>query len=327
MNKTAVVILNWNGIKHLKQFLPSVTQFSPEAEIYVADNGSSDQSIEFLKEFYPTIKIVALEKNYGFCEGYNKALSQINAKYYVLLNSDVEVTPNWLPPLISELENNPNIAACQPKILNYLQKDQFEYAGAAGGQIDILGFPYCRGRKFDKTEQDKGQYNDKTKIFWASGACLCIRSDVYHQNEGLDNSFFAHMEEIDFCWRLINQGYTIYYTAQSTVYHLGGGTLNKNNPAKTYLNFRNNLFLLHKNLPSKYLLIIIFTRMVIDGLLAFFLLFQQGKSHFIAVIKAHIDYYKNIQQLNQKRKKLKNNTIPNEIYRGSILIEHLIKKK
>lgn len=330
MPSIAVVILNWNGKEYLKQFLPSVVEYSPQARIIVADNGSTDESIFFLEANFPTVEIIRLNQNYGFCEGYNRALAQLNTDYFVLLNSDLQVTEGWLESMISLLETNKNVAACQPKILSYSEPTQFEYAGAAGGFIDQWGYPFCRGRIFSTLEQDLGQYNDNVEIFWATGACLLIRAEVYKQINGLDADFFTHMEEIDLCWRLINNGHQIYYCSNSTVYHVGGGTLNKTNPQKTYLNFRNNLFLLHKNLPQRLLFKTIFIRLLFDGLASVQMLFEWKLTHIWAVVRAHWAYFKNIPMLNKKRKIAKVNTliiVPSIIYRGSIVIDYFLRKR
>ena len=266
MKKIAVVILNWNGAKLLEQFLPSVIAYSEEATIYVADNASTDTSIEIIQSKFPQITIIKNEGNYGFAKGYNVALQQVEEDYYALVNSDIEVTKNWLAPILSIFDNEPNIGIIQPKILDYKNKAYFEYAGAAGGYIDQFGYPYCRGRMFDTLEKDHGQYNDDVDIFWASGACLFIRKDIYRKLNGFDDDFFAHQEEIDLCWRAFNMGYTARYTSKSVVYHVGGATLNEGNPRKTFLNFRNSLLMLTKNLPERKLFIILFLRLCLDGL-------------------------------------------------------------
>ena len=246
MTKTAVVILNWNGKKFLEQFLPYVIKHSSsDAEVIVADNASNDDSVEFLKNNYPEIQIINNNENGGFSKGYNEALSKIDAEYYVLLNSDIEVTENWIKPIIDLMDSDKSIAVCQPKLRSYHQKEMFEYAGAAGGFIDKYGYPFCRGRIFNSIEVDNGQYDDTCEVFWATGAAMFVRAELYHKFGGLDNDFFAHMEEIDFCWRLKNEGYKIMYCADSVVYHVGGGTLPKNSSRKTFLNFRNNFNLLY----------------------------------------------------------------------------------
>ncbi len=302
MNNIAVVILNFNGEKFLVKFLPILLQNTPqETIIYVADNASTDTSIALLDSNFPTIKIIRLSQNYGFAEGYNQALKQIKAQYYILLNSDVEVTSNWLPPLIEILQKE-NIAACQPKILAYYDKNSFEHAGAAGGFIDTFGYPFCRGRIVDNLELDLGQYNTDIKVFWATGACLAIKADLFHKYGGFDPDFFAHMEEIDLCWRLQLAGYEIAYTSKSVVYHVGGGTLPKANPFKTYLNFRNGLSMIYKNLPKKNLFWNIFTRLILDGIISLGYLFKGQFLDFFAVIKAHFSFYWQLKKLKQKRK-------------------------
>lgn len=299
----AIVILNWNGKKLLQDFLPSVVTCSPEASIYVADNASTDDSISYLKTQYPDINIIKNKENGGYAKGYNDALKHVNADIFCLLNNDVEVTENWLLPIISEFKNNPNTAIIQPKIKDYKNKTHFEYAGAAGGFIDKYGYPYCRGRIFDTIEEDKNQYNDTTTIFWASGACLFIKRDVFNELEGFDDMFFAHMEEIDLCWRAFNLGYTTKYVGKSTIYHLGGATLQNTNPKKTYLNFRNSLFMLTKNI-KKSLFSLIFTRLVLDGIAGVKFLFAFKPTHTFAIIKAHFSYYYHLPKLLKQRKKL-----------------------
>lgn len=306
MAKVAVVILNYNGVNFLEKFLPSVLANCPQyAEVIVADNASTDQSIIFLEENYPTLKIIKNQTNGGFAEGYNLALAQVEAEYFVLLNSDIEVTPNWIEPIIELMDSNKTIAACQPKILAYAEKTKFEYAGGAGGFIDRWGYAFCRGRVFDFIEEDNGQYNDTIECFWASGACLFVRANLYNQVGGLDAKFFAHQEEIDLCWRLKNMGYKIMACGNSSVYHVGGGTLAMGSPFKTYLNFRNSLYLLFKNLPIAKLLPVLLVRMVLDGIAAIrFALLGQG-SHFWAVFRAHIAFYTSLGWLVARRKALK----------------------
>ncbi|RNI22715.1 glycosyltransferase family 2 protein [Rufibacter latericius] len=297
-----MVILNWNGRRWLEQFLPSVLENSPKAEVVVADNASSDDSLSFLRQQYPQVRTISLPENYGFCEGYNQALRQVEATYYVLLNSDVEVTPNWLDPLVNLLEENPKIAACQPKIKSFYQKTHFEYAGAAGGFLDAYGYPFCRGRLFDTLEEDHGQYDDVRPVFWATGACLFIRSAAYWQAGGLEKEFFAHMEEIDLCWRLQNLGYEIYYQSQSTVYHVGGGTLPKANPRKTFLNFRNGAALLYKNLNEEELNKILYTRLVLDGVAATQYFVKGNWKEVQAIYKAHRNFFAQMAFWKEKRK-------------------------
>ncbi|HPI79346.1 MAG TPA: glycosyltransferase family 2 protein [Cyclobacteriaceae bacterium] len=268
MSRTAVVILNYNGKELLEKFLPSVIGFSGDAQIIVADNQSTDGSRAFLQQAFPGVALIAIPSNLGFCGGYNFALRQVEAEYYVLLNSDVEVTANWLSPIVSLLDNDAATGAVQPKILSYRNKKQFEYAGAAGGFIDWLGYPFCRGRIFDVLEEDQGQYDDTTPIFWASGACMAIRASLYHSMGGLDETFFAHMEEIDLCWRLNRAGHKVMYCGNSTVYHVGGATLHKSNPKKAYYNFRNGMITLIKNLGKAQLAITLPIRLVLDWMAA-----------------------------------------------------------
>ncbi|MBU8892581.1 MAG: glycosyltransferase family 2 protein [Bacteroidales bacterium] len=332
MLKTAVVILNWNGKKYLEQFLPVLIKHTsnPETEIIIADNASKDDSIDFLNKNYPELRQIILDNNYGYTGGYNKALDQIEAEYFVLLNSDIEVSENWLTPMVTLMDSDHTIAACQPKIKSYYNKDSFEYAGAAGGFIDKYGYPFCRGRVLDVIEEDKGQYDDACDIFWATGASLFIRAEVYKKANGLDDDFFAHMEEIDLCWRLKNMGYRIVYNPESVIYHVGGGTLPNNSPFKLYLNYRNNLFLLYKNLPKGKLFPVLFSRIILDGLSAIIFLLKFSFSSFNAVSKAHIHFYKSIRTLSKKRKKLLMNITVNnhkEIYSRSIVIDYFLKKK
>ncbi|MBC5838061.1 glycosyltransferase family 2 protein [Flavobacterium muglaense] len=287
----AVVILNWNGVALLEQFLPSFIQYSPEATIYLADNASTDASVSYVKTHFPTVQIVTNDVNLGFAGGYNEALKKIDASVYALVNSDIQVTENWLQPIIATFEKEPKTAIIQPKILDFKNKAFFEYAGAAGGYIDKYGYPYCRGRIFDTVEKDNGQYNDEREIFWATGACFFIRSAVYHELEGFDADFFAHQEEIDLCWRALNKGYKIKYNYKSTVYHVGGATLQLGNPKKTYLNFRNSLLMLTKNLPKEKLYFILFIRMLLDGVAGVQFIFKGKFSHFAAILKAHFSFY------------------------------------
>jgi len=299
--KIAVVILNWNGIKLLEQFLPSVINYSPEATIYVADNASTDASVAFVKSHFPSVQIIQNAENFGFAQGYNEALKHMDAEYYALINSDIEVTPNWLQPIISLFESEPNIAIIQPKIRDYKNKAAFEYAGAAGGFIDQYGYPFCRGRIFETLEKDNQQYEDECSIFWASGACFFIRSTVFHDLKGFDADFFAHQEEIDLCWRAINKGHQIKYTSKSTVYHVGGATLAQGNPQKTYLNFRNSLVMLLKNLPKSSLFQVLFLRMLLDGLAGIQFLLKGKFSHFWAILRAHYSFYRLFSKNYKKR--------------------------
>jgi len=303
--KTAVVVLNWNGKEWLEKFLPNLVNHSQVATVFVADNASTDDSVDYVKINFPTVKIIVNAINGGYAKGYNDVLKQINAEYFVLINSDIEVTAGWLSPIISLMDSDKQIASCQPKILNYNSKTKFEYAGASGGFIDNLGYPFCRGRIFDDLEQDKGQYNDAVEVFWATGACFFVRSNHFWELGGLDEDFFAHQEEIDLCWRLKNKGYKIMVQPKSVVYHVGGGTLNASSPFKTHLNFRNNLFMLFKNLPISYLFTTIPMRLVLDGVAALtFLNKEKGLEHVLAIAKAHFSFYFAIPNLIAKRQKI-----------------------
>jgi len=303
--KIAIVILNWNGKQLLEKFLPSIVNYSTidNVEIYVADNASTDDSISFIEKKYPLIKIVKNKHNGGYAKGYNDALKHIKADVYGLVNSDIEVTENWLPPIISTFENETTTAIIQPKILDYKNKNLFEYAGAGGGFIDEFGYPYCRGRIFSELEFDLGQYNDTSEIFWASGACFFIRSNVFNQLEGFDEDFFAHQEEIDLCWRAENTQQTIKYVGDSTVYHVGGATLKEESPRKSFLNFRNSLFSLAKNLPTSKLIPIIFGRLVLDAIAGVKFLFELRPIHTLAIIRAHFSFYYYLPKMLKKRKK------------------------
>lgn len=287
MDKVAIVILNWNGKRMMEKYLPSVLEYSLGAQVYVADNASTDGSLEWLHIYYNKVKTIVLEQNYGFAEGYNRALKQVEAEYYVLLNSDVEVTHHWLEPLVEYMDTHQEVAACQPKLLSYVDKDKFEYAGAAGGFIDRFGYPFCRGRLFDTVEADNGQYDTKEEVLWATGACLLIRSTDYWKADGLDGRFFAHNEEIDLCWRLRIMRRKIVCLPDSVVYHLGGGTLPKGNPRKTFLNFRNNLTMLYKCLPDKDLRYVMRWRWVLDYLAAWqTLILNRNYGDFKAIYQA-----------------------------------------
>ena len=317
MTKVAVVILNYNGQKFLETFLPSVVENNDGYEIIIADNASTDNSIDFLKSNYSNIKVIQLTNNEGFAGGYNNALQKIEAEYYVLLNSDVEVSSNWTKPIIDLMDNNTSIAACQPKIRSYHQKTHFEYAGAAGGYIDWLGYPFCRGRVFDSYEQDLGQYDDTKEVFWATGACMFVRAKVFHDLGGFDTHFFAHMEEIDLCWRMKNAGHQIFYCSNSTIFHVGGGTLHKSNPRKTFLNYRNGLAMLYKNLPTNKLVTTIFLRLILDGISGIKLLLGGSFADFWAVIKAHFAFYAMIPKLKRSSPKE-----VSQIYQKSIVWEY-----
>lgn len=331
LTHTAVVILNYNGRIWLEKFLPSVLTHSGNSRIIVADNHSTDDSISFLNAHFPSVDRIEIPANLGFCGGYNFALSQINEKYYVLLNSDVEVTSGWIEPVIQLLENNSRIAAVQPKILSYSNKDHFEYAGAAGGFIDTLGYPFCRGRIFDETEKDHGQYDDTRQVFWATGACLFIRNQSYHQLNGLDEDFFAHMEEIDLCWRLQDAGYEVYYQGQSKVYHVGGGTLAVSNPRKTYFNFRNGLSLIFKNLSGSELIWKFPLRLSLDWIASFKFLIQGSAKDCKAVWRAHFDFFKGLKKELSKRKARLRNANTNQnlpmIYNRLLIVDYFILKK
>ena len=294
MKKVAVVILNWNGLKLLQEFLPSVCAHTPAhlADVVVADNGSTDGSVEWLQKEYPDVTIIAMHENHGYARGYNLAINELSHQYVVLLNSDVEATPDWLTPLLDYCESHPDVGACQPKLLSYRDKKAFEYAGAAGGFLDKYGYPYCRGRLFFTVENDEGQYDTPAEIFWATGACLFMRREVYLQAGGLDESFFAHMEEIDLCWRVKLLGYKIMTIPDSTMYHLGGATLASTSPRKTYLNFRNNLLMLYKNLPRKEGRTILFLRRLLDTVALMRYILGREWSHAHAVWVAHNHFRK-----------------------------------
>lgn len=327
--KCSVIILNWNGADMLRKFLPSVVQYStiPDCEVVVADNGSTDNSLEVLKDF-PTVRIITFDKNYGFAEGYNKALEQTDAEYSILLNSDVEVTDGWLTTLLDYMDAHQEVAACQPKILAYNHKTHFEHAGAAGGYIDILGYPYCRGRIMDYVEEDKGQYDTIADIFWATGACLCIRTDIYKKEGGLDADFFAHMEEIDLCWRLNARGYKLVCIPQSVVYHVGGGALSYENPRKTFLNFRNNLLLLYKNLPLCRLWWVMIVRFFLDYVAALQYLLTDKSKNAKAVFDARIAYCKLRKEYKNKRYenvRKSQSAVPQSISNRSIIFDYHIK--
>ena len=338
MKRIAVVILNWNGRAMLERFMPSVTAHSACAEIIVADNGSTDDSVDFLRTNYPHVRLILFDRNYGFAGGYNKALEQVEADYYVLLNSDVECTPRWIEGVTDMLEEYPEIAVAQPKLLMYDRKDTFEYAGGAGGFIDSYGYPFCRGRLFNSLEQDHGQYDNPCDIFWATGAAMFVRASVWHQLGGLDADFFAHMEEIDFCWRVHNAGYRVAYCPRSTVYHVGGGTLPKSNPFKTQLNFRNNLSMLYKNLPDNrrsrpngsnlisWRWWVLTTRMWLDRVAALKFLLEGHKGEYQAVRKAHREYRAWKQDLQHKREAIKPKQVAC-VYRGLLLLEYYLLRR
>ncbi len=326
--RIAIVILNWNGKELLHQFLPSIIEHSQikDCDIYVADNASTDNSTDFIRLKFPTIKIIQNQSNDGYAKGYNDALQHIDADVYALVNSDIEVTENWLVPIISEFELNPTTSIIQPKIKDFNNRAFFEYAGAGGGYIDKYGFPYCRGRIFNTIEKDTQQYDDTRSIFWASGACFFIRKEVFDKLNGFDESYFAHQEEIDLCWRASQLNYEIKYVGTSTVYHVGGATLNESNPKKTYLNFRNSLRTMVKNLPSSSLLTTLLTRLTFDGIAAIRFLFQLKFLHFWAIMKSHVNFYWNLRTILKNRKKhLQKKKNYYEV--KSIIWQYYIKKK
>ena len=325
----AVVILNYNGIHFLKQFLPNVFEHSKEATVYVIDNGSTDGSHEYLKSL-TNVSIIRSEKNLGYTGGYNFGLKQLNEPFWVLINSDIEVTSGWLKAPIELLKNNEQFAVCQPKLLDLNQRAKFEYAGAAGGFIDYYGYPFCKGRLFETIEEDKNQYNTTEEIFWASGACLFIKSDIFKKVGGFDENYFAHMEEIDLCWRIKNHGYKIMYEPKSAVYHLGGGTLNKANPKKTYLNFRNNLSTILKNHPSRFLFFIIKFRLFLDGIAALKFLLEGYPSLVWQVLKAHFVFYSWIPRLLKERRlqpRQKIATTDKTLFKGNVVWCYFVKKQ
>jgi len=329
---TAIVILNWNGEMYLQKFLPVLIQNTTQAgvEIIVADNASTDSSLSILKAKFPTVRTIILDRNYGFAGGYNKALAQVEADYFVLLNSDVEVTGDWLETMLEYMNSHLNIAACQPKILSYDQPTYFEHAGAAGGYIDRYGFPFCRGRVLGVAEEDKGQYDSIVDIFWATGACLMIRSRVFREVGGLDDDFFAHMEEIDLCWRLKSRGYRIVCIPESSVFHVGGGALGYESPYKTYLNFRNNLLMLYKNLPSGLLKKIMFSRFIFDYAAALQLFITGKPKNAMIIFKARRDYKKMRPDFVEKRNqnmKLSTTDTKSDIYQKSIVLDYFLKGK
>ncbi|MBN1950439.1 MAG: glycosyltransferase family 2 protein [Bacteroidales bacterium] len=330
--KVAVVILNWNGRSYLERFLPSVVNHSSgsDTSIVIVDNNSTDDSCEFIGKKYPRVELIRFHQNHGFARGYSLALPQIAADYYVLLNSDVEVTENWLAPMVDLMERQPGVAAVMPRIRSYANRDYFEYAGAAGGFIDRYGYPFCRGRILSTIERDEGQYDESSEIFWASGACMVLRASAYSRTGGLDGDFFAHMEEIDLCWRLKRLGYSIHYCADSVVYHVGGGTLPNDNPRKLYYNYRNSLYLLFKNVSYSGFFTILLPRMILDGVSAAVYLLQ-GKFLFaISVLRAHIRFYLSLRMLVNKRRifnKIIAKAHVSMIYDGSIVLAYFLKGK
>lgn len=327
----AVVILNFNGKLLLQKFLPEVIQHSESALIYIIDNSSTDDSILYLKEYYPKIRLIELKENYGFAKGYNEGLKKINADYFILLNSDVEVTSDWINPVINIMEKDKTIGAAQPKILSYNCKSEFEYAGACGGFIDKYGYPFCRGRIFNTLEKDNGQYNDPIEVFWGTGACLFVRASVYNELNGFDDLYFAHMEEIDLCWRIKNTGHKIMAIPQSVVYHVGGGTLDKLSPRKTFLNFRNSLLSLTKNNTSGSLFLKVVIRLLLDGIAGAKFLIEGNAKHTWAVLRAHFSFYANLNyalQLRKEIRQLKNyKPATKQIYERSIVFDYFLRDK
>nr|WP_299342128.1 glycosyltransferase family 2 protein [Allomuricauda sp.] len=301
--KIAVIILNWNGKSLLEKFLPSVLAHSGDADIYVVDNASSDGSVELVKELFPSVQIIQNEVNGGFAKGYNDGLKHVNADVYCLLNSDVEVTSEWITPIEETFLTFPEVAIIQPKILDLKRRDHFEYAGAAGGFIDKLGYPFCRGRIFQALEKDNGQYDDTTEVFWATGACMFIKSSVFWSLGGFDEDYFAHQEEVDLCWRAKNMGHKVFYVGKSHVFHLGGSTLDNMNPKKTFLNFRNSLYSITKNLPRRKATLIILSRLLLDGIAALRFIFQLRFLHCLAILRAHVSFYVNFRKMYKKREK------------------------
>lgn len=327
MRELSIVILNWNGCNYLRQFLPSVTAFSGDARIILADNASTDDSVYFVRENYPAVEIIVNIENGGFAKGYNDALKHVKSKYYLLLNSDIEVTENWLSPLLERMTDD-SVAGCQPKVLSYHNKHHFEHAGASGGYLDVDYFPFCRGRIFDSIEADEHQYDGATEVFWATGAALLIRSEVYHRLGGFDESFFAHMEEIDLCWRAKKLGYSFHVEPKSIVYHVGGGTLSYMSPRKTYLNFRNSLYMIVKN-HEGLLFPKLFSRMCLDGIAGVRFLVKGELKNLWAVLTSHFSMYANLSTLLKKRKEIRksvNNSNKNGYYKGSILWAYYFKR-
>lgn len=331
MKKLAVVILNWNGEKMLEEYLPSVINSCPEyAEVILADNASTDNSVRFVQENYPDLRIIVNQENHGFARGYNDALKGVNHEYIVLLNSDIETPKNWIEPVFDFMESNPDVGIAMPKIHQIADKNSYEYAGAGGGFIDKLGYPFCRGRLFDTLEKDNGQYNTNLEVFWATGACMFVRNDLFKKLGGLDEFFFAHMEEIDFCWRAKRAGHQVYSIGNAHVYHLGGGTLKKLNPKKTYLNFRNNLLMLIKNHPSKGFASTIFKKLILDGIAGVKFLLQGNIGHTIAIIKAHFSMYANFSKYMKIRKQLQKDygdAPVSKVYQNLIIWDYFKKKK
>ncbi len=323
MNTIAIVILNWNGRALLEEFLPVMLRYSQGAQIYVADNASTDGSVSYIQQEFPEVSIIRNKENYGFALGYNEALQEVEEDIYVLVNSDIEVTDGWLDPILELFENDPETAIVQPKILDYYKRTHFEYAGAAGGFIDKYGFPFCRGRIFETLEEDHGQYNDVIDIFWASGACFFIRKQVFRELGGFDADFFAHQEEIDLCWRAFNKNYKAKYCGLSTVYHMGGATLQTGSPRKTFLNFRNSLWMMLKNLPARSLFPVLFLRLSQDGMAGISFLAKGKPAHLWAVLKSHFYFYLKLFYFISKRESKQYN---NYYHVKSIVYRYFIKK-
>ena len=329
VNKCSIVILNWNGRPFLERFLPSVTSYSEGSEIVVADNGSMDDSLDFLLHNYPQVRVIVLGNNYGFADGYNRAMREITSEYAILLNSDVEVSEGWLDPLLNVMDANPSVAAVMPKVLSYADRSMFEYAGASGGFIDMFGYPFCRGRVLQYTEKDAGQYDDRREVFWATGACMVVRTSVFHESGGFDADFFAHQEEIDLCWRMKLAGYKIMVEPSSEVYHIGGGTLSAESPRKVYLNHRNNLMMLYKNLSPRSVFFTVFFRLILDGGSALVYLLKGNFKQFKAVFSAHFSFYGMLGSLSYKRKqvqKMKKSSV-NMFYRGSVVFKYFTGRR
>ncbi len=320
--RIAIAILNWNGEVLLERYLASVVQYSEGADIYVIDNASTDGSVDFVKNNYPQVKIIQNTENGGFARGYNEGLKDVDADILCLLNSDVEVTKDWFLPILATFSQMPEVSIIQPKILDLMRKDHFEYAGAGGGFIDQLGYPFCRGRIFQYLEKDMGQYDDTCEIFWATGACMFIKSKLYWELEGFDEDYFAHQEEVDLCWRAKNDGHTVFYVGKSKVYHLGGSTLSNMNPKKTYLNFRNSLFSITKNLPRRKALAIIFFRLLLDGIAALRFILQFKFKHCFAILRAHLSFYRQFYKMYHKREKA--NFIAKYYLTKSIVWSHFV---
>ena len=319
--------MNWNGRALLEKFLPSIVQFSADqADVYVADNNSSDDSIAFLEKTYPQVKVIKNQVNGGYAKGYNDALKSVDADVYALVNSDIEVSEGWLDPIIKEFSSNKEVGIVQPKLLDYKDKSKFEYAGAGGGFVDFMGYPFCRGRIFMELETDAGQFDDITDIFWASGACFFIRSDIFHELGGFDEDYFAHQEEIDLCWRVQNEGYGVRYVGTSTVYHVGGATLRESHPRKTFLNFRNSLFTIAKNVPKRYVFFVVLFRLILDAVAGIKFVVELRPVHTWSVLKAHLSFYYYLPRMMRKRRKLSFKQT-RYFYCFSIVWNHFILRK